>query len=323
MDENKNIVDDTLILKYLENKASVQETVLVEKWITLKSDNLTYFNETKQIWETAIIAKDFENINVDISWEEVKNKISPKESVKFREKIAVLWKVAAILLLLLAIAVPALWNDSKVIIAHDTTEFTLPDGTSVWLKKGSKLIYDNNFNDNNREIELIGEGFFNVKKNKNKPFIVALNNTKTTVLGTQFNLQSRHHGKVTSLVLVEGRVTFANKNNKLVVLPGESVIATDTGTMSKTKTKNENFDSWKTKKLIFNQTPLSKVITDLSSTYNLTIELENSKLKNCTLTTKFDQASVKEVLETLELLFKISVKRERDFVLLKGGNCLQ
>ena len=85
-------------------------------------------------------------------------------------------------------------------------KLSLPDGTSVWLNADSKLLYDNNFGINNRNVTLCGEGYFEVSKNKNLPFQVVSDDIKVEVLGTKFNVKNYPEDPNIKVALLEGSV---------------------------------------------------------------------------------------------------------------------
>ena len=101
--------------------------------------------------------------------------------------------------------------------------FNLPDGSTVYLNKDSKLTYPNKFEGDERVVILEGECFFDVKKNPDKPFIIFSGNTKTEVLGTTFNLRAYPEQENVEVMVLTGRVKFSRitdetENKKMVNL---------------------------------------------------------------------------------------------------------
>jgi len=81
---------------------------------------------------------------------------------------------------------------------HYNRYITLPDGSTVILHAGSKLDYPVSFNGNTREVNLIGEGYFDVQHDPARPFIIHTGHLKTTVLGTAFNIKANAGEKTSS-----------------------------------------------------------------------------------------------------------------------------
>ena len=80
----------------------------------------------------------------------------------------------------------------------------LPDGSKVWLNGDSKITYDGDFQGKTREVHLSGEAFFDVAKDKTRPFIIHTRTINLKVLGTAFNVRSYDNEKETETALVHG-----------------------------------------------------------------------------------------------------------------------
>jgi len=100
----------------------------------------------------------------------------------------------------------------------------LPDKSKVWLNATSSLRYPTAFNDSVREVELIGEAYFEVAKNKSMPFIVKAGETKVEVLGTHFNVMAYPDEKTTRTTLLEGSVIVSDHKGKQKMKPGQEAI---------------------------------------------------------------------------------------------------
>jgi ferric-dicitrate binding protein FerR (iron transport regulator) len=92
------------------------------------------------------------------------------------------------------------------------SEIKLPDGTSVILNAGSTLKYKNDFNRNNRDIELYGEAYFKVAKNPEIPLVVSAGYIDVIALGTEFNIKAYPEESTIETTLIEGKVEIANSN---------------------------------------------------------------------------------------------------------------
>lgn len=122
------------------------------------------------------------------------------EKKAFTSKNKLLWisSIAASFIIILSLVYlskspKASSNLSKNIVATkpgSKSKISLPDGSQVWLNSESKLTYGEKFGENTREVELIGEAFFDVVKDKSRPFIIHTNSIDVKVLGTAFNVRS-------------------------------------------------------------------------------------------------------------------------------------
>lgn len=104
---------------------------------------------------------------------------------------------------------------------------TLQDGTIVWLNAQSTLIYPSHFYGKERIVSITGEAFFEVSKDKEKPFIVTAQDAKIRVLGTKFNVYSYPDTKQIKTSLIEGAVQVFYKSKQVILRPNEESIAQD------------------------------------------------------------------------------------------------
>ncbi|MFV0248754.1 MAG: FecR family protein [Tenacibaculum sp.] len=184
-----------------------------------------------------------------------------------------------------------------------TFKIVLADSTIVWLNADSKLKYPKKFDSalKSRTVKLEGEAFFEVKHNKNKPFIVSSHAVNIKVLGTKFNVSSYANDKFISTTLVEGLVNVIDKNNannSTIVQPGFQTSFQKANTRFKTKKVNPlHYTCWIQKKIIFNDISFENLIVKLERAYNVEIINENEQIKKEHFTGQFD-------IENIETIFK-------------------
>ncbi|WP_025667963.1 FecR family protein [Aquimarina megaterium] len=314
-----------LLTRYLQNDVQDDERKFVEDWIAESESNRTYFEDVKRIWSTSENIEDFDKIDVDEQWSKFESGINA--TVKKKPKLNnVYLKIAASIVLLIGLGFyfNSLFNTEVILLAKTGAEnkFILPDNSIVWLNEGSQLTYKKDFKGNSRQLNLKGEGFFEVTKDPEKPFVVIANTTQTKVLGTSFNLKNNANTKEVELVLVTGSVEFLSKKYKEILAPGDMVTAKESGKLIKTSNKSLNFSSWKSGVLKFEKTSIEQVIKDIELYYNKNIIIESREFANCTLTTIFDNESFEDVLETLKILFDVTYeKNDSNNIVIKEGDC--
>ena len=164
---------------------------------------------------------------------------------------------------------------------HDVT---LSDGTRVQLNSGSRLVFPAEFSGNTREVYLRGEGYFEVFKNLDKPFIVKTDFFDTKVLGTVFNISAYDGEQIASAVLVEGKVIVLKKN-KLIgytetkLSPGQGCFySSATRTSDVRNVDVYDYVSWKDGLFLFKDKPLISVIQHVGKYYNKKIVIEGMEL---------------------------------------------
>lgn len=156
-----------------------------------------------------------------------------------------------------------------------TYSFTLSDGTRVWLNAGSSLSFPYAFTGKHRMVRLVGEGYFEVAKDKKHPFLVQSNGQLLEVLGTHFNINSYTDEKRIKTTLLEGsiKVSSPNKAKGLVLVPGEQSVL-GTGGLTKAKVDLEVEMAWKKGYFRFNDEPIESVMRKLSRWYNIEVIYE-------------------------------------------------
>jgi ferric-dicitrate binding protein FerR (iron transport regulator) len=162
----------------------------------------------------------------------------------------------------------------EIFSGNDLKEIVLDDGSIITLNSNASLKFPKLFSNQNRTVELTGEAFFEVAKNPKKPFIIKTGNAKIEVLGTSFNVENKHKDFVR--VFVEtGKVQLSNlKDNKILLTSGEEGIL-ENNRLSETLKGDRNSSSWKTKRFVYDNVMLSKVIEDFNKAYKSNIVFEN------------------------------------------------
>ena len=199
----------------------------------------------------------------------------------------------------------------------------LSDGTKVWLNAGSKLIFPQKFSGKNRKVFLKGEGYFDVYKNKDIPFIVCTDNMNVTVLGTEFNLRDNDSDNELEVVLVEGAVSL--KENRMINVLGKEIklIPNQKAVYNKAHNKTSvesnvdiaSYISWKEGLLEFNRESILNVFNRLSRYYNISFVTESNIELSRKISGKLDlKESLEEVLKVVSDAAPITFRIVQDKV---------
>ncbi|WP_418360826.1 FecR family protein [Sphingobacterium detergens] len=207
----------------------------------------------------------------------------------------------------------------------DQTENTfvlLPDSSKVILRSGSKISYQ--YTDSLREIYLTGNGFFEVTKNKKRPFLVHAGNIITRVLGTSFSVES-DSDKHIKVAVKTGRVAIQNtQKNTLAVLTPNQAIDYDKkqNSIRKTAVVPAEQLNWVNMDMRFTDVPFGKLAAALTRRYHTDISFENENLRNCLLTGYFEGTeSLPEVLDILTKTAGATVAFKGNKIVLTGEGC--
>lgn len=153
-------------------------------------------------------------------------------------------------------------------------QVNLPDGTQVWLNAETKFSFPNHFNAKNRCVELDGEAYFEVSKDKNHPFIVKSSKQQVEVLGTHFNINSYESSLGTKTTLLEGSVKVKGANGEKVIAPGEQSIIYG-NTIEITEVDPALAIDWKNGEFRFKNESLPSIIQKLSRWYGVRFVVES------------------------------------------------
>lgn len=195
-------------------------------------------------------------------------------------------------------------------------KMVLPDGTKVWLNAASSIRYPIVFTGNDRKVDITGEAYFEVAKNKNKPFIVATHSgTEIEVLGTHFNINSYDNEETINTTLLEGSVRVSNKEGRIVLTPGQQAQSTNTALTVKKQVNVAQVMAWKNGQFDFNNASLREVMRQLERWYNIEVEYAPG-VKNYEFVGKMDrELSLQEVLKGLEMSeVRFEITNERKII---------
>ncbi|TKC05493.1 FecR family protein [Pedobacter polaris] len=184
----------------------------------------------------------------------------------------------------------------------------LPDGTKVWLNAASSLKYPEIFAGNERKVELTGEAYFEVAKNKALPFRVMSKNQEIEVLGTHFNVNTYMDDKSIKTTLLEGSIKISNQKSVKILKPGEQAVIQNYGLAAINILANVDTDdetAWKNGQFRFNNANLKTILNQLERWYDIKIDYSTvpEKRYNGMVPRK---AKLSEVLSMLELTGNIS-----------------
>lgn len=178
----------------------------------------------------------------------------------------------------------------------------LADGTKVYLNAVSSIKYPTQFNGDKRLVELDGEAYFEVAKNKNKPFIVKSDNQSIEVLGTHFNVHAYVNESVVKTTLLEGSVAVSFKNQKSILKPGQQSNVSENFTKIKIReVDTDEAIAWKNGRFKFDNADLKTVMRQLERWYGIKVEYRGDVSDVRFSGGTFMNKNLSEVLKVLEL----------------------
>ncbi|SMD15218.1 FecR family protein [Pedobacter nyackensis] len=189
-------------------------------------------------------------------------------------------------------------------------QIILPDGTHVWLNAASSLKFPSSFK-GKRLVELTGEAYFEVAKNKKMPFIVHTKNQEVEVLGTHFNINSYTDELATKTTLLEGSVKISAQGNQKILTPGEqSQLYKNTKAIKVTPVNLEEAVAWKNGYFVFNDEKLENIMRRVCRWYDVDCQFEGKQGELSFIGVVERSKNISSLLKVLELTGNVHFKIE-------------
>lgn len=353
--EERHIEIDRLVSLYLSGKIDNRSLGELHQWCKESPENTLYVRNQIEIWFSSGVAGSERSFNKEEAFQRFQKRMQEagqKEDKKVKEEIVnntlnntgsfvnnhgiisniiktpiwkTIYRVAAIILIIF-LPLIGYWGGvetikqgfSDIVVEAPLgarTKLYLPDGTMVWLNAGSKITYSQGFGVDDRHLNLDGEGYFEVTKNKDIPFEISTNELDLEVLGTKFNFRNYSDDEEVVVNLMEGKVKLHNTlkdSEYMYLLPDEkAVLSKSTGDMIKSKMKAEKSNLWTKDELYFDEALLEDIAKQLQRAFGVKIEVADS-LKDRRFYGSFSITgnTIEEVLGTISSTNRMNYKYE-------------
>jgi transmembrane sensor len=344
--ENMGNHDRELVTRFLtgetnERESAEMEALLAEPGIQGKAlrEEVEQGRKLLQHVDTFYRMKRF---NSSKAWQNVQAQTTSQRGKTVRlnrnrkEVIAKFYKYAAVLVVALLLGtigyyigfrnqVPAVYTEIISADRQVLNEYVLPDGSVVTLNSNSKLTFPRKFRGDIREVTIVGEAYFDVTPNPEKPFVIHAGNAQVKVLGTSFNVSAYPENETVEVIVTTGKVQVTGNTDEktemkaVLLTPGEKgTLFNQNRMLEKSVNTDPNFLSWKTHDLIFNGVPLSDVIHCLEKTYHIRIDLKGEGLGELLYEGHFDRKPADFVLDVIRLTFDLELTGSDELYTLSG-----
>lgn len=318
----------TLIKKFLKNRSTQEENEFLKAYDdSFENEPVPQLSESE---EARLENEIFQRITSQIQHDR-EEKVS--RHIQFR---TMLMAASVVLALGIGWLFYPKWNSILDIVspveytellvpAGKLSKITLADGTMVTLNAGSKLKYPNIFRGDIREVQLEGEGYFQVTKRPKQPFVVRTEKLHVKVLGTSFNIRSYRQDARMEVSVVSGKVAV-DSNEKGT---GQSVLLTPqqkasytvaTGVLEKGICESADEIAWQNGVLNFRNNSMKEVARVLERKFDITIRL-NAAMENCNVYAQIGNEPVDLTLKALTRLMDAKIKKVNDIYHITGAGC--
>ncbi|HBY51969.1 MAG TPA: hypothetical protein DEH15_05860 [Marinilabiliales bacterium] len=319
-----------IIKKYLSGEStSVDQRALLE-W--LREGHYSEFQSVKEEWKNEIIGQDH-TPELKQGWINIQSTIQEKTQAELHQikRTLRIFKYAAFFALLISVPGIVFMMQSKskaqqliyTTVAADfgqVSKVFLPDSTVVYINSGSTIRYNNQFSTSNRDIELVGEAFFKARKNNDLPLIVASEDLRIKVLGTEFSVSAYPEENDIQVVLEKGKVELSSpvlsKLNQ-EMKPGElASFDKEKKELVMSSVNTVLFTSWKDGLINIYNLPLSELSLRLEKRYNQKFQVDE-EIKDLHFTFTIKNEELSSVLSLMEKITPIDVIQTKNLIELK------
>lgn len=321
-----------LLIRLFSGEASAEEKREVSEWLSQSADNKKLYSDLREIWLASGIQANADEHDVDTAIRNFREKINSSRNIRMRvigwSRIA---KYAAVVLLMLSLPVSYYLGRHNLSAENTVTTITcafgdkssivLPDNSHVYLNSGSKLTFNSNFG-NGRKVELEGEAFFDVSKDKNHPFQVKTADVQIEVLGTKFNLKAYPDEKSVSTTLVEGSVNISSKYGTALMKPDQKLVF-DKGSKEmvvQTLTDTAPETEWKEGRFVFRNESLAELKPKLERWFDVDIVFGDEQVKNRRFTGVLSRESILEAVSYFDLSNYVSCSIQGNKIIINSQN---
>lgn len=317
--------DKEILKKVIDGKSSAENAECVANWFsstiegqqTLSDliDQDAYLMEEDQPEETSITPFQSNKIFESIDYE-----------IRKRKVIKMSLRIVAIIVPFLFLIGGSLYLNRYLDLNSQTiyTEILAPkgektrivfqDGSEAILNADSKIRYPQKFRFSKREVFLEGEAYFNISANKHRPFIVNTEKSNIAVLGTSFNVLAYDNNETIEVTLDEGSIIFNTTDNKYQLKPGQQLIFNKNSEEYTIKSLNnsKNNSLWTSNILYFEDAPLKQVIETLERKFDISFSVKDNYALTYSYTIKTEARTIEEIISELEIIAPVK------FTLYKG-----
>lgn len=329
----KDDISPELIRKYLNGQCTLEEIVIVNDWYNSfenEHDPISMLTLNEQDELKAIIKRRIKS-NIRKLYQQdqpVKKRISIRNVLYYLSGLA----AAVLIVLQMTLASRKISTQNIVTVPIEKTTITnstrsiqkqiLSDGSVVWLSPQSKIKYPDRFIGPLREVDMIGEAFFEVNKDPNHPFIIYSGGVITRVLGTSFRIRA-FKNIPTEISVISGQVSVGVPDGKaaeVVLFPNQKATYWhDQELLKKThEDKTSPMRIWKTKTIAFDNAPVRQVVAVLSKEFAVHISTGDGNLSDLVLKADFTDQNLPAILEMLEKSLDLTYKIDEGRIILNS-----
>jgi len=318
-----------LIAKELTSDISEHEKEKLQNNFIIYPEIKSKYNIIEKYWKNY-----FPKVKFNNSIEKTETKLGFSNRMEKANNSILIYKIAVSLILLVSITYygyqqfrekPHISLNEYSAGPGEVKKFILSDGTKVWLNSYSALVASEPFTKENREVLLVGEGYFEVAHNPDRPFIVKTPyNLKTKVLGTHFNISAYPDDPEQEISLYEGSIElsgFRNSGKNILIKPGEKVIYEPSDKdINVIPTVLGKPAEWRDGILRFYNEKFSSIAKKLERKFQTKIVITDEKVGKLHFTGNFEEEPLIKIMKLLNEAQEFTFKKYEDSIIIQSKN---
>ncbi len=347
----KKEISPELLNRYLRGETTLEESAIVDQWylsLQERPDDVSLLDPLELAFtENRLLERIKSKIEIPSNDIPLQNYKSTPFSLRTPFKLAAAISAIAVIglgaILFSQKGLPSLHLDAiastisgKKVINNNTNTIRrvmMEEGTVITLKPNSSIEYPDRFSNGERRILLKGEAFFDVTRDKSRPFIIAASDVTVKVLGTSFNVIAYEGAKEISVAVKTGKVSVAKSGtfvqpqsdkDEVILTPNQEVVY---------NTSQELFS----KKLVakpqiilekptlfetqYDGAPVVKILSVLEENYGIDIQCDAEALSNCILTTSMAEEGLYERIQIICRAIGAEYEINNASIIIKSNGC--
>ena len=319
---DKVTIEEAFLLKYLSNKVNPEERLLVEQWLEASEENRRIAEQIYYIKYSADTVHALQAVDAKNDLGKVWKKIRKHNRQPWW---IIMQRAAAVLCIFLIPAIIYLLaHDDKDMLAGVTmsvpkgsiSSLLLPDGSKVWLNADSYIAYGEGYGIKNRQIQLCGEGFFEVQHNPRLPLEVITESVTVRALGTEFNVKAYPEENEVSALLTEGliEIEVAGQTQRKTLRPQQMAVYNkkDNTLAVASDVKSILYTSWKDMRWLIEGATLGDLAPILQRRYAIKVLFDDDVLKTYKFRGEVQNQTIEQMAKALQLTAPMTYEMHND-----------
>ncbi|MDR1601467.1 MAG: FecR domain-containing protein [Tannerella sp.] len=302
-------MDKELLQRYVEGNVTPKEARTVVEWLDADGEHVREYIALHKLY------------NISVWNRAARQQPKARKNLPARKIAIELAKIAAVFLVVFAgiryldrpQTSPAIFH-TLFVPAGQRAELTLSDNSKIWLNAQSRLVYPAVFEEGKREIQLDGEGFFEVAADAGRPFTVKTKAMDIQALGTEFNVIAYASYPATEIALLKGSVVLNPAGSELSRrMNVNECVRWQDDAFSASTIRNYDYFRWKEGIICFDEASVGSIVEKLELYFDVKIDVKKQHMLDYRYTGKFrTKDGVEQVLKVLQLEHKFAYTRDNE-----------